>query len=113
MPAISPPTVDTGLSQYGGTAAERAILRIASPMKEGKTLIKRNGVWYCKRSPSQRELSDATHVFTGGHIYRISDDLWAEIQADVPAECQPTLVHLGLFPAENLYPANDLFPRSD
>lgn len=114
MPTITPATVDRGIAQYGKNAAERAVLRIASPMPTGKTLIKRNGEWYCKQVPSQRELDEADHYFLGGHFYDISEDLLAEIQANVGTECMPTVMNQsGLYPAEDLLPSTTLYPRSD
>lgn len=93
MPTITPATVPVGLSQHGKNAAERAVLRICSPMQVGKSLIKRGeGDWYCKQAPSQRELDGAVTYFLGGHIYDITDALYAEIVASVGPECLPIVL---------------------
>lgn len=115
MPTITTATVDVGVAEYGKNAAERAVLRIVSPMKVGVTLIKSDGVWSCVRTPSQSVLDAAEHYFLGGHVYDISDDLWAEIQAS-GVSCMPTATSTDggpLYPSLTLYPSRSLNPRND
>lgn len=113
MPTILPPTMLVGLSEFGKDRAERVVLRVASPMVAGKTLIKRNGIWYCKRYPADTELDMATYYFLGGHMYDISDALYAEIIAAVGPDCLPTVVGLGLYPAPDTFPSSDAIPGAN
>lgn len=109
---MTPATVDVGLERFARSRAERGVLHIVSPLPTGKTLIKRNGVWYCKRTPSQDELDEATYFFLGGHVYDISEELYVEISENVGPECMPTFsgVSTGLYPSGFTYPSSTTFP---
>lgn len=108
MKTISPATVDVGMVRSWQTRSQREIARVAGPLPTGKTLIKRAGEWYCKQTPGQRELDEAEHFFLGGHEHRVSDDLYAEIKAALfGADCMPTNVTPGLYPAAVTFSSPD------
>lgn len=92
MPTITPVTRPVGMVRDWQTPAERAIARIVGPLPTGESLVKQGGAWKAVRSPSQDFLDSCEIVFTGGHVYDISDELWAEIQADAPEGHVPTLI---------------------
>lgn len=72
---------EVGMVREGQTVAERAMARIAGPMRVGYTLYKKDGTWHQKASPSSTEVAGADPIFVGGHWYAISADVRAEIEA--------------------------------
>lgn len=63
-------------------------------MPTGKTLIKRDGEWSCKQTPTTDELETAETYLLGGHIHDVPYSLYEEIVAAVDAGCQPVVVGL-------------------
>lgn len=115
MPIINTSVVGVGIDHLGKTHDERSVLHMVGPMPTGKTLIKRNGEWYCKRIPGTRELEAAEHYFLGGHEYEISDELYLEIyEALSGTACMPSAtgvaVPIGLFPSSETFPSEDTYP---
>ena len=88
MPSFVGPLAFTGsrlLSSSRGS--ERAFFRWAGPAPVSQTVLKEGGSWVTVQNPLQSRLDAATHVFLGGHVYEVSDDLATELTAAGYGDC--------------------------
>lgn len=106
MPTFQPPFQHSLTPVLPSTRGpEAGLWRHGRLRPEGVTLYKKDGVWYERLVPANSELLDAEHVFLGGHIYVISDELAAELED----EGWDVGEH-GPFPSDFRFPSTRDFP---
>lgn len=77
--------------------------------RRGRSVLKLNGVYVTKDTPTVDETLAATEVYMGGHIYTINN-ITADALVAAGYAVTPIPVNLTLYPAEDVYPEANLFP---
>jgi hypothetical protein len=90
VPTFSPP-VATDLRQmtpkpedgvgYEQWMASRYLFRHYRGLPRGRSVLKIGGVYRTVDSPSAQELEAASEAYIGGHIYQVSDTIYAALLA--------------------------------
>lgn len=105
MVLFTPPTVSVSMVRHHQRGGVRAVARIASPLRVGQTLYKKNGTWYLETQPPSTAVDGANPVYVGGHWYEVASDTYAEL---VALGYAPAIV--GLYPSSTTYPGASTYP---